>query len=74
MNRRYGVRLTRLESQVGPPATDLAAEAEQYGQLLWSRPGVRCYTHQGPDGARLALVGGQPLVYELLGVDVGDLS
>jgi hypothetical protein len=73
-HRRIGARLERLESHVGS-APDLAEETERHGTRLWSAPGARCYGQDTPHGARLALVGaGAPLVYEVAGVDLGDLS
>lgn len=74
MSRRLGARLERLEDRIGT-TPDLAAEADRYGTRLWSVPGRRCYGQDTPDGARLAVVGaGTPLVYEIVGIDLGDLS
>ncbi|TQE40241.1 hypothetical protein Sipo8835_00065 [Streptomyces ipomoeae] len=73
MNRRIGARLERLEHQVGA-APDLTQETKEYGTRVWSVPGFRAYGQDTPDGARLAVVGGpQPLVYEVVGVALGDL-
>lgn len=73
-HRRIGARLERLEERFGT-TPDLTAEAAQYGTLLWSVPGRRCYAQDLPDGARLQVVGAAgPLVYEVTGVALGDLS
>jgi hypothetical protein len=74
MSRKLGARLERLEQHIGT-SPDMAAEADRYGTRLWSVPGRRCYAQDTPDGARLAVVGaGGPLVYEIAGIDLGDLS
>ena len=74
MTKRIGARLARLESLRRPAAADLVAEAALYGERVWSVPSARCYAQQTPYAARLAVVcGGSALVYEVPGVDVGDL-
>lgn len=74
MNRRLGARLERLEHHVGA-SPDLAGEAARYGTRLWSVAGSRAYGQDTQAGARLAVVGPTgPLVYELAGLSLGDLS
>jgi hypothetical protein len=74
MNRKIGARLERLEQHLGT-TPDLTAETALYGPRLWSVPGYRCYAQDGPDGARLAVVGAAgTTVYEVVGVSLGSLS
>ncbi|SBT91384.1 hypothetical protein GA0115233_103016 [Streptomyces sp. DI166] len=74
MTGKLTTRLERLESRVGA-VPDLAGETRQHGPLLWSVPGCRAYARDTATGARLTVVGGpQPLVYEVPGVTLADLS
>jgi hypothetical protein len=74
MNRKLGARVERLETRVGA-APDVAAEAGRYGRRLWSVPGFRAYGADSAGGARLAVAGpAGSLVYEVVGVPLGDLS
>ncbi|MYV42915.1 hypothetical protein GT030_29630 [Streptomyces sp. SID1328] len=74
MNRHLGMRLARLENQMGT-GPDLAGETERYGAPLWSATGTRAYGQDTPDGAQLAIVSPHgSVVYEVAGVSLGDLS
>lgn len=55
-------------------AEDVFAAQAVLGRLLWSIGSDRCFERQDGDDAVVTLVGaGGPLVYRLVGLDVGCL-
>lgn len=57
-----------------PGERSAAAEAEEYGALLWDIGGRRAYERQGGDVWRLSVVGGDSVLsYRVVGVEGGCL-
>jgi len=51
-----------------------AAEVAEFGELLWSSGGFRCFARTDADAFRLRIAGGAgAVVYEVLSVDGGWL-
>ena len=75
MSGSLAARLARLEAARPAARVDLVAEAQRFGTPGWRTGSWRCYGAQRGSVAAVSLVGpGEVLTYEVIDVDVSDLS